>query len=177
MNLKKLIISILTLAVLSFIGFKVYKYFQKSPPKEETNILKQKDSYFVRPITEKREGNSLKDKAFQPSLHEGVAAFIGSYRLELAVFGVSAEKATYGVYIDNSQSQPITPKQTEIFIKIDDKLLKMNAIKNGLFVTSGPLPKLPTKVLVVGKFNNKKFSVNFDIKEFRTKKITPLIDE
>jgi hypothetical protein len=138
----------------------------------EIPFLKRPDSYFVRPIkTPSSSGNSLQEKANMPSLHEGVAAWVGSYRVELAVYGINGSKANYGLYIDNSMAQPISPKQSEIYLKIDDQLLKMSSIKNGLFVTLGPLPTLPKKVTVIGKFNNKKFTVNFDVIKFRSQKI------
>lgn len=180
--MKRLFFLLLILGV----GAGIYWKFKQVPrPNEELTrkeipLLKKPDDLFVRHIDESpKEINTLQDKARQKSLHEGVAAWVGVYRLELAAYPVN-NKVRLGLYINNSIGQLITPKRTTLYLQevVDgvkgDKLKPLRSSGNGLFMTMESKPtSLPQKYLITGELAGKKFSVTFNITNYRSHIINP----
>jgi hypothetical protein len=183
--MKKLLVLILVV----FIGVVIYwKLKTPSAPvettkREEIALLKKSDELFVRHIDEgPKEINTLQDKANQKSLHEGVAAWVGVYRLELAANPVAKNRKVFlGLYINNSIGQQLSPKRTTLYIQpaaedgtVGPNVKPLRPLGDGLFVTIDNYPaKMPQKYLVTGELDGKKFSLTFNITNFRQHKILP----
>lgn len=183
--MKKLVLLLLVLAVGLGFFLKISKKAINPEPLDRKNIalLKRADELLIRHIDEgPKEINTLQDKANQKSLHEGVAAWAGVYRLELAVNPMAKNrKVLLGLYINNSIGQQLSPKNTSIYIQpvlddgsVGEKVRHLRALGDGLFVTIDKYPqKMPQNYLLSGELNGKKFSITFNITNFRQHEIRP----
>jgi hypothetical protein len=151
--------------------------------RKDVPLLKKPDELLIRHIVEgPKEINTLQDKANQKSLHEGDASWVGVYRLELVAVPINKNrKVALGLYINNSIGQQLSPKNTTMYLQpvlsdgtTGDQLRPLRIFGDGLFVTTDKYPgQMPQKYLVTGVINGQKFSVTFNINNFRSRKIIP----
>lgn len=171
MSLKRILVILLILGGAS-LSVWFFLHRPQNLPTKNPSLLKTRDSYRVQPIFSGK--NSPQSSAAH---HQGSAVWVGPYRLELALQGLNGSRAQYGVYLENSQGLPLTPRTSEILIKLpDNKLLKTKPLANGILVALGPLPELPVNLVVIGQINNKKFSAALIIKNLRQTKISRQFD-
>lgn len=178
--MKKIILFCIFLIMIIISGFFLIKYFKKNNlDANKINISKEKELY-IRPILEYKQNTQsldIKKEIYKESLHEGSAIFAGPYRLELSVFNYENKTAIYGLFIDNSLAMPTLPKGTEIELLINNKPLKLIAIKNGLLANQGDLCKLPCSIKVGGTINNKKINTTLKVIKYRKEIINHRVEK
>ena len=167
---KKIIILIFLMGLFILAGSLLFK--ASAPPVVTPEAPAPEELYNVSSpeFYKKRFGNTppsnFNNQALKDSLHEGTAVFIGNFRLELSVSKINEKYNLISLHMKNSKAYPITPKDTEIKVKINNEEIRLIPVDNGLFVNQSNKFSLPQKVVIYGKIRGSVFTTELTLNNF-----------
>lgn len=174
---KKIIILISLLGLFILAGTLLFKKSSEVEiPKESTpeELYNTNTPDFYKKRFGSTPPSNFNNKALKDSLHEGTAVFVGNFRLELSVSKINDKYFLLSLHMENSQAYPITPKDTEIKVKIDHEEIKLIPVANGLFVNQANVFKLPQTVAIYGKIRKDVFSTELTLTSLSKKGLAEL---
>lgn len=163
---KKIIILISLLGLFILAGSLLFK--QTAPvvaPEEPTSeeLYNVSSPEFYKKRFGQTPPSNFNNQALKDSLHEGVAVFIGNFRLELSVSKINEKYNLISLHMENSKAYPITPKDTEIKVKINNEEIKLIPVANGLFVNQANYFSIPQKAVIYGKIRGSVFTTELTL--------------
>lgn len=173
--MKKQLILVFSATCLFISGVYIYKHFTKEDNSLE--ILKKERTlpeHSVRKLELWKDLNKKNPEqnplVYNSSNHEGVAAFVGPFRVEV----VLRDDRLIGVYIDNQKNLATLPKGTKMEIEFPESKEKssLSLFDNGLLVGRKKTPPVfPLKFVLSGTLGEKPFAFKETLQKPREKEI------
>ena len=108
----------------------------------------------------------VRGEAFEESNHGGVAAFVGPFRLEVAL----SKRRVIGVYVDNQKNMATMPKGVDIKIEFPatKEKTQLKVYDNGLLIGMKKKEiKFPLKFVLSGTLGKKPFKYEGELQKLR----------